>query len=86
MPALAADWRAGFFRAILASFEAGEQSPNIDIVHANVLDEILALRGVGTDVWDAQVRAQLVKAWHAQRGPYSRSLSSWQRNELPFLD
>ncbi|KAI0917170.1 hypothetical protein AcW1_007564 [Taiwanofungus camphoratus] len=67
MPALAADWRAGFFRAILASFEAGEQSPNIDIVHANVLDEILALRGVGTDVWDAQVRAQLVKAWHAQR-------------------
>lgn len=68
LPDLASEWRAGFFRAIMASFEAGERSPDIDTVHAQVLDEILLNRGVTQDTWDAEIRADLVGAWHNQQG------------------
>ncbi|KAL1740331.1 HAD-like domain-containing protein [Schizophyllum fasciatum] len=61
---LAADWRAGFFQRILAL--AGEQSPDIDEIHRDVLDALLADRGVSADDWDADVRARLVAAWHHQ--------------------
>src|ERR1700691_4597570 len=57
LPALASEWRAGFFRAIIASFKAGEESPDIDIVHARVLDELLEARGVSTaSIWDTKRR------------------------------
>lgn len=67
LPVLAMAWRTGFFRAIFASYTAGEQAPSIDEVHARVLDAILAERGVGTEVWNASVREQLVHAWHDQQ-------------------
>ncbi|GBE84929.1 haloacid dehalogenase [Sparassis crispa] len=63
---LASDWRAGFFDAIFESFDAGEESPDIDVVHARVLDKLLQDRDVGTDVWDAAVREHLVRSWHVQ--------------------
>ncbi len=63
---LAFDWRAGFFAAIFASFQRGEQSPDIDIVHREVLDRLLLERGVGMDIWDVLVREKLVSAWHHQ--------------------
>jgi hypothetical protein len=64
LPALASEWRAGFFRAIIASFKAGEESPVIDIVHARLLDELLEARGVSSDSgWDSKRRADLVQAW-----------------------
>ena len=69
LPALASEWRAGFFRAIMASFKAGEESPDIDIVHARVLDELLEARGVSAaSIWDTKRRADLVQAWHNQQG------------------
>jgi hypothetical protein len=68
LPALASEWRAGFFRAIIASFNAGEESPDIDIVHAQVFDELLEARGVSADsVWDTKRRGGLVQAWHSQK-------------------
>jgi len=68
LPALASEWRAGFFRAIMASFKAGEESPDIDIVHARVLDELLEARGVSAaSIWDTKRRADLVQAWHNQQ-------------------
>ncbi|CCM03535.1 uncharacterized protein FIBRA_05669 [Fibroporia radiculosa] len=59
LPPLALAWRAGFFHAIFASFDAGEAAPDIDIVHAQVLDALLHARGVGHDVWGADVRESL---------------------------
>jgi len=68
LPALASEWRAGFFRAIIASFKAGEESPDIDIVHARLLDELLEARGVSPDSgWDSKQRVDLVHAWHKQK-------------------
>ncbi|ORY25232.1 HAD-like domain-containing protein [Naematelia encephala] len=64
---LARDWRAGFFKYILDSFARGEQSPDIDIVHREVLDGLLADRGVGKE-WGEEVRATLVGGWHRQVG------------------
>ncbi|KAL1735936.1 HAD-like domain-containing protein [Schizophyllum commune] len=61
---LATDWRAGFFERILAL--SGQQSPDIDEIHRDVLNALLADRGVSEDDWDADVRARLVAAWHHQ--------------------
>ena len=61
---LATDWRAGFFKRILAL--SGQQSPDIDEIHRDVLNALLADRGVSEDDWDADVRARLVAAWHHQ--------------------
>lgn len=61
---LAMDWRSGFFEAIFASFSRGEQSPNIDIVHRQVLDRLVDERGIGN--WADGHREQLVRAWHRQ--------------------
>lgn len=68
LPALASEWRAEFFRTILASFEAGEESPDIDTVHANLLDKILNRHGVSLEVWSTEIRTVLVQAWHQQQG------------------
>ncbi|KZT12049.1 haloacid dehalogenase [Laetiporus sulphureus 93-53] len=66
LPSLALDWRTAFFRFIFASFNAGEQAPDIDVVHARTLDELLREKGVSNEVWDTHVREKLVKAWHLQ--------------------
>lgn len=70
LPALATAWRAGFFRAIFTSFEAGEESPDIDVIHARVLDGLLEAKGVGQETWNATVRKDLVQAWHNQQGNF----------------
>jgi hypothetical protein len=67
LPGLASEWRAGFFKAVFAKFEAGEDPPDIDVVHAAVLDELLSKRGVTQEVWDASIRADLVSSWHSQQ-------------------
>ena len=73
LSALASEWRAGFFRSIMSSFNAGEESPDIDFVHARVLDELLEARGIPTDfVWDTKRRADLVQAWHNQTRKLNR--------------
>ena len=61
---LALDWRAGFFSAILDSFQRQEQSPDIDIIHRTVLDRLLVEEHV--DDWSDDIRDQLVRAWHVQ--------------------
>ncbi|KII85904.1 hypothetical protein PLICRDRAFT_44328 [Plicaturopsis crispa FD-325 SS-3] len=81
---LASDWRAGFFSAIFASFDAGEASPDIDIVHARVLDTILRERNIGLDVWDSAVRQDLVRAWHTQYA-WSDSVEGIQRLKQRFM-
>jgi hypothetical protein len=53
LPGLASDWRAGFFKAIFAKFEAGEEPPDIDVVHVSVLEELLKERGVDEQIWNA---------------------------------
>ena len=68
LSSLAMDWRGGFFQAITASFERGEDSPDIDKVHAQVLDKLLAKKGISLDVWTAEHREILVQAWHRQLG------------------
>jgi hypothetical protein len=83
LPALATAWRAGFFRAIFSSFDAGEESPDIDVVHAQVLDRILEARGVGKDSWNDAVRADLVQAWHNQRGTGCQVLCFWRLKLQP---
>jgi hypothetical protein len=82
LPALASEWRAGFFCEIIASFEAGEESPDIDIVHGRVLDELLEARGISLDsVWDSRRRVELVQAWHSQkRESYRRSDNFFLKN------
>lgn len=64
---LAIEWRAEFFRYILDSFARGEQSPDIDIVHHQVLNKLLTKHNVGYDVWNTAAREQLVEAWHFQQ-------------------
>ncbi|KAF8591338.1 haloacid dehalogenase [Ramaria rubella] len=68
LPALASAWRAGFFETIFKSFNMGEESLDIDTVHANVLDKLLESSGVDDDIWTADVRKDLVQAWHFQQG------------------
>lgn len=63
---LAKDWRAGFFSEIHARFRAGQPSEDIDITHRRVLDDLLALGGIGNDAWDNDVRKKLVVGWHDQ--------------------
>lgn len=65
---LALDWRAGFFQAIFTSFQRGEQAPDIDLFHRQVLDRLLSNRGVNGDIWGDDVREHLVRAWHHQLG------------------
>ncbi|EGN93722.1 hypothetical protein SERLA73DRAFT_189467 [Serpula lacrymans var. lacrymans S7.3] len=78
LPLLASQWREGFFKAIFASFEAGEQSPDIDVVHAQVLDRLLDVKGVGKDIWTDEVRLELVQAWHHQQA-WEDSIEGIQR-------
>lgn len=66
LPSLAMDWRRGFFQAITSSFQKGEESPDIDLVHAQVLDELLVDRGIASDIWTAEHRKVLVQSWHKQ--------------------
>ncbi|KAK4687426.1 hypothetical protein P7C73_g2694, partial [Tremellales sp. Uapishka_1] len=63
---LATRWRAGFFASIFESFARGEQSPDIDIVHREVLDSLLLEMGRGDVTWSEQERAKLVQGWHRQ--------------------
>lgn len=65
---LASDWRESFFQAIFDSFERGEQSPGIDIVHRQVLDKLLKDRGIDERIWGEDVRRKLVDGWHHQLG------------------
>jgi len=67
LPKLALEWRSGFFKYILNSFAAGEESPSIDEVHTRVLDEILSARGIDNGVWNQHIRERLVDAWHDQK-------------------
>lgn len=71
LSALANDWRSGFFQAIFDSFNRGEQSPDIDNVHRQVLDRLLAERGIEERVWGEDARRKLVRGWHCQLGTYS---------------
>lgn len=71
LTSLAVEWRAGFFKFILNSFAAGEESPDIDKVHSLVLDQILAQRGINREIWDDKTRKELVNAWHYQLGVMS---------------
>ncbi|RDW66851.1 hypothetical protein BP5796_09600 [Coleophoma crateriformis] len=64
--ALAADWRAGFFREIHARFERGERGEDIDVTHARVLDRLLEERGWD---WGDGEKSKCVEAWHAQPDP-----------------
>ena len=64
LPLLAMDWRLGFFQAIFDSFSRGEQSPDIDIVHRQVLDRLIDQREIRN--WNDPHREQLVQAWHHQ--------------------
>ncbi|KAF2815555.1 haloacid dehalogenase [Mytilinidion resinicola] len=68
LPQLAAAWRAGFFTEIHHRFENKLPAEHIDVTHRRVLDQLLAERGVGLDVWDEEVRQRLVKGWHEQKG------------------
>lgn len=68
LPTLASDWRAGFFRFIISSFEAGEEFPDIDAVHAHVLDKLLEEKRVTMETWSTEQRAGLAQAWHHQQG------------------
>ncbi|PCH40090.1 haloacid dehalogenase [Wolfiporia cocos MD-104 SS10] len=84
LPALAAAWRAGFFETIFVSFAAGDQAPDIDTVHAKVLDKLLNERGVTLDVWDEEVRERLVKAWHLQL-PWPDSIEGIQKLKERYM-
>ena len=64
---LATEWRAEFFSYILDSFARGKESPDIDIVHHEILNKMLTKHNVGYDVWSTAAREQLVKAWHFQQ-------------------
>ncbi|RDW62179.1 hypothetical protein BP6252_11612 [Coleophoma cylindrospora] len=61
--ALAADWRAGFFREIHARFERGAEGEDIDVTHARVLDRLLVERRWD---WGDGEKERCVDAWHAQ--------------------
>ncbi|TRM68140.1 HAD-like domain-containing protein [Schizophyllum amplum] len=74
-PQLAADWRAGFCRILALS---GQQSPDIDDIHRDVLDGLLADRGVSEDDWSLELRARLVSAWHHQL-PWSDTVDGLRR-------
>ena len=69
-PRFASLWRQGFFDAILASFDRGEASPDIDTVHREVLEELLQSHSVGYDLWSESDRQMLVRAWHNQEGTH----------------
>ncbi|EJU00169.1 haloacid dehalogenase [Dacryopinax primogenitus] len=88
LPQLAADWRAGFFREILASFEGGEQAEGVDIVHRRVLDRLLQEQGVGSGDdgmgWGEDVRQKLVIGWHEQ-APWPDSIEGLQKLKKKFM-
>ena len=70
LPVLAIEWRERFFRTIFASFAAGEQSPDIDQIHTQLLDQLLEERNIDESIWSDDVRKELVRVWHDQQGMY----------------
>lgn len=74
LPDLASEWRAGFFRSIMASCEAGEESPDIDTVHATALDQILNDRGVSHNVWNSEVETIISTRTNGSACPAEQAL------------
>ncbi|ORY47187.1 haloacid dehalogenase [Leucosporidium creatinivorum] len=84
LSALLISWRAGFFVAIQARFEAGEEQEDIDLTHRRVLDRLLEERGIGMDGWGEQEREALVKAWHTQTA-WPDSIAGLERLRKEFF-
>ena len=65
---LAVDWRAGFFREVDTRRKAGQPLEDIDVTHRRVLNWLLLERGITPAQWNDEVRNELVRAWHVQKG------------------
>ncbi|THG97574.1 hypothetical protein EW026_g4446 [Hermanssonia centrifuga] len=68
--AFAREWRAGYFATTRRIAEGGTGSMNVDVVHREILDSMLASprwEHLGL-LWDEEKRRDLTLAWHRLSG------------------
>ena len=63
----ALEWRQAYFDANTARVQAGKLPENIDTTHRRALDEILDKQPDIKHLFTAEVKDQVVQAWHVQK-------------------
>jgi 2-haloacid dehalogenase len=58
------EWRARYIPAVIAANKAERGFVKLDILHREMLDDLLVAIGIGPDVLGDAARADLTRAWH----------------------